>query len=1616
MNNSAEQVALSVPRKKRKMLNRSFLLGSLVFLAVGAGLTFLWYRYQTGRLAASLLERADSRAAEGDFRGAAEYLHRYLQAYPDDTTVRLRLAETFDKSAADLASKRRAVELYYEAIARSKLEQEKVGPEREKKLKESQEMSARCRLAQVLFDMAAVLSLESLERIRETFAEANPREQFAAAEKQAGLVKSWAETAQSWAEKQLQAAPNDSQLESLLAESQRLMTDAQRLWALALCGQARLRGSAPQQRNAVSPARAVKDALQLQRSAPAKNLAAILELTRILAKIYRDEPALLAEEQRDLSKFERAAEADRLMDAMIDAFDKDATAWLSQPAHRALGRYQWPQHALEIEARLARYAYRRNNKLPGAEDDLQFAIATNEKPGKNEGQTQYEFGPEDFELLLAKAGLEQAEAERLQREKGSQKETWQAHCAAAAALLQEAVRVKPVDPRAHLALANIYLAQGKSELAVAACDKGLQHNPSSASLNLMLVAIQTRQGDFAGAAKTLRALDQLSNKVVQVAAKGSARARREKASLERAIAMQRAAWHLAQGQYAQAVPLIRQAASSEKASDAQRAESFQASISLGGAFAAMDQWDRAAIAYEEAIKLLPQMPNAYLPAAQAQEKLGRYEQAANYCEKALAIHDDPEARLLLARARLELAVQNVGQQPDWEAMDKLLASLAQPKADQQPLKDPWRVKLLEAEYLWRRAQREGKRQEGIEEATARLRNAENAFPNAAGLMQMLVFAYEALGAKADAERVLARFKELTDNSVAAVLVASRLALVRNDVERARAVLDEGLKSAPQEKKSRLELERILVALEAQQDDDAKQRMKTWLNEVRSKQDEAALNNAAVRTLVIRITERAFEHGSLSDVEDWENELKSLEGPDGTFWRQVRARRLLALAKTVADPNFSEAEKLQEEIRKLRPSWSAGQVLRAFILQRRGRFEEALDAYKEAIRLGDRRVAISERLVALLYQLNRFSEAEQYLADLKGAASGSALLSSLEISEATRQGQWEHALQAARRAVAVRPNDPQAHIWLGRMLLADNDPRQAEAAFREAVRVSPAGVEASYALLFFLARSNQPDRIRELLAEVDKNEKIPAGGRKLLLAYGYELIGDPAAAKASCRELLALAADTAAVRTRVAAQVARFDPEQAEAALRRALQLEPRYGPARHLLAGILADRGGQKEWEEAIALLQDTPRGEQDAGLRELLRAALLARRGGPENLRQARQIAQELLATSAEPRAALLLVRIYEAEGDLSNARETCLGLVNRANSSPAHLAVFVDMLLRHGRTAEAEPWLQKLEKAAPDNLGAVTLRARWLEQSGRSGQIEPLVEKFGQTLLGKISKNPQQELQVDYAIGTLYSAVRLHPLAERWYRRALEKSPEQFQPLALCLARQGRTADAIRCCAQAWDKDPSPRVIVALESVLAFGKPSAKDFQLAEPMLAKAREIHGKNAAVLNAQANIRVFAERLEEAIELYREVLKLRPKDVPAMNNLASVLAELPDRRGEAIQIIDQAIALVGPQPLLMDTKGVLLVFAGKPQQAAGLLESAAAEPGSDPRYAFHLAVAYFRLGEIDKARASFERARKQQLADQILTESDRKFLQELQAAFAQPQADARGLGPPQISTT
>jgi Tfp pilus assembly protein PilF len=128
----------------------------------------------------------------------------------------------------------------------------------------------------------------------------------------------------------------------------------------------------------------------------------------------------------------------------------------------------------------------------------------------------------------------------------------------------------------------------------------------------------------------------------------------------------------------------------------------------------------------------------------------------------------------------------------------------------------------------------------------------------------------------------------------------------------------------------------------------------------------------------------------------------------------------------------------------------------------------------------------------------------------------------------------------------------------------------------------------------------------------------------------------------------------------------------------------------------------------------------------------------------------------------------------------------------------------------------------------------------------------------------------------------------------------------------------------------------------------------------------------------SDLRDFQRRFDDTEKLYRGLLNRT--DLPSgqravvLNNLSFLLAMQGRNRDEAIQLIDDAVRLFGPQSDMLDTRGVVYLSKGDIQQALADLTDAVIATEPKPIQFVHLAMAQAKAKDESAARKSLERAK------------------------------------------
>lgn len=177
-------------------------------------------------------------------------------------------------------------------------------------------------------------------------------------------------------------------------------------------------------------------------------------------------------------------------------------------------------------------------------------------------------------------------------------------------------------------------------------------------------------------------------------------------------------------------------------------------------------------------------------------------------------------------------------------------------------------------------------------------------------------------------------------------------------------------------------------------------------------------------------------------------------------------------------------------------------------------------------------------------------------------------------------------------------------------------------------------------------------------------------------------------------------------------------------------------------------------------------------------------------------------------------------------------------------------------------------------------------------------------------------------------------------------------------------------------------------LRSTHVVSRESAKLFLRAERLVltddlvgatAALEQATGQEPDFVAAQAalgNLYELQGRHEAAQERFRAVLRLRPRDPVALNNLAYSLAERSNRAAEALPLAQQAYSTAKGNPLVADTLGWVHFKLGEYAKASTFLQEAVSGVPGRADIRVRLALALAAQERLDDAEREFAEAKRQ----------------------------------------
>lgn len=777
-------------------------------------------------------------------------------------------------------------------------------------------------------------------------------------------------------------------------------------------------------------------------------------------------------------------------------------------------------------------------------------------------------------------------------------------------------------------------------------------------------------------------------------------------------------------------------------------------------------------------------------------------------------------------------------------------------------------------------------------------------------------------------------------------------------------------------------------------------------------------NLQVRTLLFDLAFRARRTDSM---ERALAQVQKIEG-SGPLWHYGEAIRLCVSAETDQRPNlYSKAKEHLAEARVARPSWSRVPMLLAHIQQAQGEDAAAISSYIQAIKFGERDPETVSRAVALLYQRRRFQEADQLVRTLQeqqSPFSNELLQLATEIS--LRLNNRERALALVVNNV-TRSDQPQDHIWAGRVLSALGKTHEAEQQFREAIDLADTSADAWVALIQHYGRTMQTQKAESALEQAER--KVTFSDAPLALGQALESIGrlEEAAAKYQAA-LAARPRDVLLIRRLTEFYMRQQKFQEAEPLLRQVLEGQADVSDedriwSRRNLASLLAGRGKPAALKDAVKLIDSnlSAQPNSDADLR--VKAIVLAQMPDRSSKIKAAEILEKILESRldeatdeglTEPR--FVLAQLYVSLGDAPQAIRHFQKVMASQGDDPRYLKFYIQFLINRKEISEAELWLAKLQKVAPQEFYtlALTTEIQFLQRhydnlltsideflsssSLKPAEQQERLRQAANLLEGYAARLKQSEESEDDTVKTWIARFVKH--VEDLLQRQFEERPQDVLALASFYGRSGRSTDALDLLEKNLATARPDEITAVTSTLMLSADVTPEQFARARQLLETALEQHGRPVALLFALANLQNWTEKYAEAEQLYREALKRSDQHAGALNNLAILLA-LRGRGGkEPLMLIEKALAVAGPVPALFDSRATVYLAQGDLVHAADDLEAAISSRPVATSY-FRQSLVLMRLGKKDSAQESFSKALALRIRLEELHPLERPMFRQLQ---------------------
>lgn len=712
------------------------------------------------------------------------------------------------------------------------------------------------------------------------------------------------------------------------------------------------------------------------------------------------------------------------------------------------------------------------------------------------------------------------------------------------------------------------------------------------------------------------------------------------------------------------------------------------------------------------------------------------------------------------------------------------------------------------------------------------------------------------------------------------------------------------------------------------------------------------------------------------------------------------------------------------ILKKAPTLPEANGLRGDLLLALNRPDEAIKAFEAVIAARPTEFSAHQNLVSTLLRLNKIEEAQAKLVEMRKALGNNALVHYIQGYIHVRNGKSKEGYEEIQLALRGAPDYIPALLMAATLQIQLKDFSQAETNLGKILSKAPNLAIARRLMTATYLGQREPAKALEVLQPLLKDQ---GNDVEILNLAGqvHAMNGDFAKSQEYFAKAAAGAPKDAQLRTRLgASRLASGEVERAFQDLEAASALDPDNIQADVTLIMAHLRRGETAKAMAAVKVLE--AKKPNDPITLNMKGGVLLA----SKDLAGARKAFESALEVKPDYLPSLTnLARLDIAEKQFENARKRFEAFVTKnPNNSQAYLSYAEFVAMTGGQPTEVKGLLERGLAASPNSFPVRSALIRLLVQSGDAKRAlllsqeaaaatpdDPAVlELLGRaqvaagelqqalTTFGKLSTRLPSSFMPLVAMADVQVASKDFTSAEQSLRKALvlkpdsietqqrliavlintvrydaaaniardiqkqhKTSPVGFNLEAEVLAVAGKKNEAVAAFEEAYRLDQKAPALIRLHRARVIAGQNAE----AAKLLADWFKANPKDLIVRTYLAERNLVDNKLEQAIEQYKQMLEIAPKNAMILNNLAWTMGKLKQKG--AIEVAQQAVALAPNSAVVLDTLGTLLVESGQVDKGVETLKRAVSLLPNLPQLHFSLAKGYIAAGNKDGARAELE---------------------------------------------